>query len=115
MGVVEDKPEGRGRFCRSGVQNDETVFGDGTIALQRMRSDMGDDIVPMELIPSADSRAIFVHLYGLNQWGQLFSDRQLLALLVFVQAMKQILTHLFSTGDDDYNIDVATALGTYFC
>ena len=40
--------------------------------------------IPTEPIDPPDSRAIFVHLYGINEYKKLFTDRQLLALGTFI-------------------------------
>ncbi len=68
------------------------------------------DALPNEPIPDHSSRAIFVHLYGLSRWGDLFNSRQALMLIRLTDKMSQIYKSIRSeTGDSEY----ATALISY--
>lgn len=66
--------------------------------------------VPDEPIFSGDSRAFFTHLYGLKRFGDLFTPRQLLVLLTFVDQVRQAHARMRSEGMD---ADLARAVTTY--
>ncbi len=72
---------GIGKGYRPVTTEDEVLFQQSQAALQLL--DPEGSLAPDELIPSASSRAIFVHLYGLTRWRDLFNTRQLLTMLTF--------------------------------
>jgi len=45
-------------------------------------------IVPDEPTPPSRARSISIRLYGITEWGHLFNERQLLALLIFGQQIR---------------------------
>ncbi|MEA5512319.1 DUF1156 domain-containing protein [Crocosphaera sp. UHCC 0190] len=72
--------------------------------------------IPDEPIFSGDTRAFFTHLYGLDNFGKLFTPRQLLSLMTFVKwvrlAHEEILQdlgvgswELGVKGEDSLNIE----------
>ena len=66
--------------------------------------------VPNEPIFSADTRAFFTHLYGLDTFGKLFTTRQLLALMTFVKWVRLAHQKMEQQG---YEEEFAKAIATY--
>jgi len=66
--------------------------------------------VPEEPIFSGDSRAFFTHLYGLERFGDLFTPRQLLALLTFVKHVRAAHEEMLAQGMEP---ERAKAVATY--
>lgn len=67
--------------------------------------------IPHEPLPAVDARgAFFVKLYGFQEWQQLFTPRQLLALLTFAQQSRCAHREMQKLG---YDPDRAAAVGTY--
>ncbi|WLT40534.1 hypothetical protein NON20_25160 (plasmid) [Synechocystis sp. B12] len=66
--------------------------------------------VPDEPIFSGDTRAFFTHLYGLDNFGKLFSPRQLLSLMTFVKWVRKAHDELLAQG---YEEEFAKAISTY--
>jgi putative DNA methylase len=66
--------------------------------------------VPDEDIFSGDSRAFFTHLYGLERFGDLFTPRQLLVQVTFVQHVRQMYSTLLTAG---LGAEKARAVTTY--
>lgn len=66
--------------------------------------------IPDEPIFSGDSRAFFTHLYGLERFGDLFTPRQLLVLLTFVDQVRQAHDQMLAEG---LEADLARAVTTY--
>lgn len=66
--------------------------------------------IPNEPIFSADTRAFFTHLYGLDNFGKLFTSRQLLALMTFVKWVRLTHQKLIHQG---YEEEFGKAIATY--
>jgi len=66
--------------------------------------------VPEEPIFSGDSRAFFTHLYGLTRFSDLFTPRQLLALLTFVKHVRAAHEAMLEQGMEP---ERAKAVATY--
>lgn len=68
--------------------------------------------IPNEPIFSADTRAFFTHLYGLDNFGKLFTSRQLLALMTFVKWVRLAHQKLIHEGyEEEFGKAIATYLG----
>ena len=66
--------------------------------------------IPDEPIFSGDTRAFFTHLYGLDDFGKLFTSRQLLALMTFVKWVRLAHEEMVQEG---YEEGLAVAIATY--
>lgn len=68
--------------------------------------------IPNEPIFSADTRAFFTHLYGLDTFGKLFTSRQLLALMTFAKWVKLAHQKMEQQGyEEEFGKAIATYLG----
>jgi adenine-specific DNA methylase len=68
-------------------------------------------LVPNEQISIQQPRILFVQLYGLTTWGSLFNDRQLLALVTFGEAVREVYERTCKIWlRDDYPIALVTYL-----
>jgi adenine-specific DNA methylase len=83
MAVIYERNES-GKGYRTVMDADRARFAQAQAKLAEVLEE-NPDALPDELIPSHSSRAIFVHLYGLTQWGDLFNARQALALVTVVE------------------------------
>jgi putative DNA methylase len=62
-------------------------------------------------LPLVDARgAFFVKLYGINNWGQIFSPRQMLSLMQFTKAVRLAYTEALKLG---YGVDNVKAIISY--
>ncbi|MEH2001956.1 MAG: DUF1156 domain-containing protein [Nostoc sp.] len=66
--------------------------------------------IPNEPIPSDDTRSFFTPLYGLDNFGKLFTSRQLLSLMTFVKWVKLAHQEILQQG---YEEGLAKAISTY--
>ncbi|MEH2458061.1 DUF1156 domain-containing protein [Nostoc sp.] len=66
--------------------------------------------IPNEPIPSDDTRSFFTPLYGLDNFGKLFTARQLLSLMTFVKWVKLAHHEILQQGDEE---ELAKAISTY--
>lgn len=66
--------------------------------------------IPNEPIFSGDTRAFFTHLYGLDNFGKLFTSRQLLSLMTFVKWVKLAHQEMLQQG---YEEGFAKAIASY--
>jgi adenine-specific DNA methylase len=85
MAVIYDQ-SGSGKGYRPATAADEALFEQAQQSLRELDPD--GELLPSELIPSGSSRAIFVHLYGLTRWAELFNPRQALTLLTFSRKVR---------------------------
>jgi adenine-specific DNA methylase len=116
VAVVTTKGKGQGRNYRLATEEDMEAFRKAEKALQNLLQTpspwaFGLSWVPEESVPTHDTRAFFVHLYGQTRWCDLFNPRQLLALCTFGkwvrEAYRQILRE---SGDDEFAKAVTTYL-----
>lgn len=66
--------------------------------------------VPTEPLAGADAPGFRVPLYGFDQWNKLFTQRQLVTLGAFVNAIKRVRTKLAEAG---YSLDEVEALSAF--
>jgi putative DNA methylase len=66
--------------------------------------------IPNEPIFSGDTRAFFTHLYGLDNFGKLFTHRQLLALMTWVKWVRLAHEKMMQQG---YEEEFGKAITTY--
>ena len=94
LNVIIVKPERRfGKYYRVAEKNDLDVFKNAQYVLKKKRKifqeKYGMDPIPNEPTPegkgSGAERAFSVRLYSMNTWGELYNDRQKLALLIFLE------------------------------
>jgi putative DNA methylase len=68
--------------------------------------------IPSEPLPTPGTLGFRIQRYGFKTWGELYSDRQLLALLSFVAATKLAERTMSESGyERDRTVAVATFLG----
>lgn len=118
IAVVTKKERETGKKYRLVTEKDMTVFFEAEEYLQRKREKLlikwGMDPVPDEETPDGKGkgaeRAFSVRNYALNTWGDLFNSRQKLALITFVEKVRQVYGRLLDEGADE---DYAKAVASY--
>ncbi|MCY4618412.1 MAG: DUF1156 domain-containing protein [Chloroflexi bacterium] len=111
--VVLTKEGVPGKHYRPFKQTDSDVFVTARNRLSTLK--LNDDavlpIVPDEPI-TFDPQNLKVRTYGMMTWGELFNERQLLALATFAQLVGEANGEMQTQGlSDDYSAAVATLLG----
>ena len=117
VAVVLKHPQRRGKTYRVATAADEAMYCEAKVALQdrreRLMLEWGMDPVPNEpLPPKASHRAVGsqLPLYGFHTWGDLFNDRQKLALITFADKVRLIHKGMVAKG---IAAELATAVTTY--
>ena len=92
MCVVTTRPGEQGRFYRPATQADLDAVQAAEKELQsRIKKHKGElSLVPEEPLPPQGTLGFRVQLYGMLQWGDLFSSRQLLALTTLSRLTREI-------------------------
>ena len=90
--VVTTKPGQQGRFYRLPTDRDLEAVRSAAAELERRKAAHSGELslVPDEDIPLTEIRRISVPLYGLEKWGDLFTQRQLLALTTLISYLQQL-------------------------
>jgi putative DNA methylase len=57
-------------------------------------------VVPDEPTPPSRARSVSIRLYGIAEWGQLFNERQALALLTLGRHIRSVRELLAASGED---------------
>jgi putative DNA methylase len=111
MAIVCTTAGEKGKTYLSGDRYQHYVPDDAAIQarLERLCQETGLT-VPSEPIFSADTRAFFTHLYGLDTFGKLFTTRQLLALMTFVKWVRLAHEKMMQQGYDE---EFGKAISTY--
>jgi putative DNA methylase len=112
MATVSRHPTTRARVYLAAADIVEHVVPSDEILNQRIAALCAarDLTLPNEPIFSADSRAFFTHLYGLERFSDLFTPRQLLVLLTFADQVRQAHAQMLAEGMDPA---LARAVTTY--
>lgn len=112
MATVSRHPTTRARVYLAAADIDEQFVPSDAMLEQRIAAlcTTRDLTIPNEAIFSADSRAFFTHLYGLEHFCDLFTPRQLLVLLSFVDQVRHAYAQMLAVGMDPA---LARAVTTY--
>ena len=118
VAVVLHHPERRGKFYCVATEEDQQVFQEAAKYLSEKRQNLmeqwGFDPVPDEPTPSGGGqgaeRAFSIRNYGLNTWGDLFNARQKLALITFMEKVREAHKRMIAEG---YEPEFAKAVVTY--
>ena len=79
------------------------------LAAETASDHAGSLTVPDEPLPLIDARgAFFIKLYGFENWGQLFTPRQLLALLSFAKGVRAAYREIRGLGYCDEHVKTLT-------
>ncbi|MBN8676638.1 MAG: DUF1156 domain-containing protein [Chitinophagales bacterium] len=96
--AVIDEGE-NGKFYRPPLKEEELVV-----------NNIPSSLIINEEIVKGDSRNLWLTLWGIDTWGDMFTPRQLLALHTLVEKLRELKAELHST-ESDYGKAVATYLG----
>ena len=102
MAVVLHYPNRTGKTYRLPTERDLEVYHAAESALEqkraRLREEWGMDPVPDEEIQMTGRGQITTPLFGMTKFGDLFNPRQKLALITFVEKVRQAHAHLLAQG-----------------
>ena len=89
--VVTTHADAQGRFYRLPTDRDVKAIENAAAELERRKkSHRGDlPLVPDEPLPPQGTLGFRVQLYGMEQWGDLFTPRQLLALTTLSRLVRE--------------------------
>ncbi len=117
VAVVLYHPEKRGKIYRLPTERDIRAYEEAKRYLEEKRAKLmeewGIDPVPDEPIPPERAKGnsgFRVLLYGMTKWGDLFNDRQKLALITFAEKVRQAYERMLAEGYDE---EYAKAVVTY--
>ena len=116
IAVVNHHPKRQGKAYRIAIEQDEDVFRAAEIFLNEKKSTLfnkwGLEPIPNEPLKRVPVSfgVINVWVYGMNTWGDLFNSRQALALITFVEKLKEVYNKIIGTGADG---EYAKAVVTY--
>jgi len=117
VAVVLKHPKKRGKIYKIPSKRDFELFQDATDLVEKkvekFISKWGFSPLPDEPTPksqgSGAERAFSLRNYGLNKWGDLFNLRQKLALITFLDKIKELNNHLLTKGFEKDYADVISA------
>jgi len=114
--VVLHHPKRQGKTYRLATEKDVEVFYEAEKYLEKKRQELidkwGFDPVPDEPLPPKETLGFRVQRYGMLKWGGLFNSRQKLALITFVEKVKQAYEKMMAEGvEEEYAKAVASYLG----
>jgi len=119
VAVVLHHPQKRGKTYRLATEEDMAVFQEAEQYLEKKRAELweewGLDPVPDEPTPvgggTGAERAFSVYRYGLVTWGDLFNSRQKLALITFVEKVREAYVRVLDNNKTE--TDYAKAVVVY--
>jgi adenine-specific DNA methylase len=95
VAVVLHHPNRQGKTYRIATERDVEIFREAEKYLKEKRAKLMDewgfDPVPDESIDSNSVKPRTMWLYGMTKWGDLFNSRQKLALIIFLEKVRQAL------------------------
>ena len=112
--VVLHHPQRRGKTYRLATKEDWEIFKKAEKYLEKKRNEMmekwGFDPVPDEPMNTKDPTTIAGRGYGFTKWGDLFNSRQKLALITFVEKVREAYKKML---DEKYDKEYAKAVVSY--
>jgi putative DNA methylase len=114
MAIVLHHPSQSGKRYRLPTERDLKAYHAATEALkqkvERLRDEWRMEPVPDEPIPLMSGTFTMLPIYGIDDLGDLFNERQKLALLTFAEKVRQAYTEMLNEGADS---EFAKAVATY--
>lgn len=109
VALVLKNPNERGKIYKLPSKKDFEIFQEAKNQLgkkiEEFTSKWGFNPIPDEPTPESHGRgaerAFPLRSYGLNKWGDVFNARQKLALITFLDHIKELRNHLLSKGYDE--------------
>lgn len=105
VAIVLHHPKRQGKTYRATTEKDIEIFREANNHLGKKRQELFDkwgcDPIPDEMLPPKEShRAVGsqLPLYDFRTWGDLFNTRQKLALITFVEKVKQAHEKMLTEG-----------------
>jgi len=116
MVVVLHHPSQSGKRYRLPTERDLKAYHSATEALkqkvERLRDEWRMEPVPDEPMDKNDPTTVAGRGYGIERFGELFNERQKLALLTFAEKVRQAYTEMLNEGTDpEFAKAVAVYLG----
>src|SRR3990172_9401031 len=104
IAVVLHHPKRQGKTYRLATEKDLIIFRQAEKYLEKKRKELfekrGFDPVPDEELPLM-SGVFNVPIYGITKWGDLFNSRQKLALITFVEKVRQVHEKILAEGYEE--------------
>jgi len=114
VAVVLHHPKRRGKTYRIATVEDMRIFEEAEEYLKEKRDKLmlewGMDPVPDEALPPKETLGFRVQRYGILKWGDLFNTRQKLALITFVEKVRQAHDRM---GGERYEEEYAKAIVSF--
>jgi len=114
IAVVLHHPKRQGKTYRLASEKDLEIFREADMYLEKKRKELFDkwgfDPVPDEPLPPKETLGFRVQRYGILKWGDLFNSRQKLALIIFVERVRQAHEKML---DEGYEKEYAKAVVSY--
>lgn len=110
--VVTTRESEKGRFYRLPTEKDLEAVRKATQELEKRKQEHRGELslVPNESLPPQGALGFRVQLYGMEQWGNLFTSRQSLALTTLARLVKDVGDKLADEDDQGLAIAVQTCL-----
>ncbi|MGH7452710.1 MAG: DUF1156 domain-containing protein, partial [bacterium] len=116
VAVVLHKPGTKGKRYRIATEEDVAIFKEAEKYLEekraKLRKEWGFEPVPEEPLPPKEShRAVGsqLPLYDFRNWGDLFNPRQKLALITFVEKVKDAHQKMLAEGTEEERAKAVTS------
>ncbi|WP_297503002.1 DUF1156 domain-containing protein [Thermococcus sp.] len=119
VAVVLYHPEKRGKIYRLPTEKDIRAYEEAKRYLEEKRAKLmeewGIDPVPDEEILKKCHEVDRMPMYGMPKWGDIFNDRQKLALIIFAEKVRKAYERMLKEGyDEEYAKAVVTYLAIAF-
>jgi adenine-specific DNA methylase len=116
VGVVLHKPGQSGKRYRLATREDLEIYQQAEKYLkekrEKLKKEWGMEPVPDEILPSVGTLGFRIQRYNMNTWGDLFNSRQKLALITFVEKVRNAYKKMIEEGlDKEYAKAVVGYLG----
>ena len=110
--VVTTRPSEQGRFYRLPNKQDLAAIAKAEAALvqKQTTTKLPFNLIPDEPLPPQGTLGFRVQLYGMKQWGHLFSPRQALLLITLNQKTREVRQKLEKLNDVGLGEAVQAAL-----
>ncbi len=112
IAVVLYNPK-EGKIYRIATKRDIQIFEEAEKYLEKKRKELfekwGFDPIPDEPLPPKETLGFRVQRYGILKWGDLFNSRQKLALITFVEKVRQAYERMLAEEHNEEYVKVVVS------
>ncbi|MEA3309248.1 MAG: DUF1156 domain-containing protein, partial [Chloroflexota bacterium] len=106
IAVIFHHPDQFGKRYRLAISEDKAIYVKAKAALEKKIANWPylEHPIPHEKMSTENLNLVSARGYGIKEWHELFNERQLLALITFLEKIKQVCDRIRNDAEVHYNM-----------